>query len=111
MKRKLLNRISKRSYTTLKDAIKGELNYNEYKMAEAADLEHDEELLFVIESRKAKLRGRVVGDAVQSNKADTAFRLLADSDEERAKLNTRTEVKEDKSKRRQILIIHDNDNE
>lgn len=103
---KLKNKLLRTSYLDLKTAIYGILNFEEARIAEEADLVHDEELLFLIKKRKAMQLNNVVSQSVRSGKTAEAFKLLADSDEDRAKLNTRTEVKEDKGKGRQIRIIH-----
>lgn len=106
---KMKNVIPKRHYLDLASALKVELHFKEYKIAMENDLEHNEELQFLIDQRKAKLLNIVVGSAVKDKKIGEAYKLLASSDEDRAKLNARTEVKKEQNSGMTIKIIHGTD--
>lgn len=105
---KMKDRIMKMAYLNLEDALYGELSREEFLIAEREDFVNNEDLQYYIKSRKAKLKNMTVKMAVNTNKVNEAFKLLTDNDQERAKLNSRTEVKEDTNKKKQITIIHSN---
>lgn len=102
---KVKNRLLKDVYLDIEKALYGILNFDEFKIAKEGGLMEDEELIFLIEKRKAQKTNEVVSRSVRDGKTAESFKLLASSDKDRAKLNTRTEVKEDK-KGKQIKIIH-----
>ena len=106
VKYKLMNKITRNSYLDLESAIYGILNVDEIKIALESDLVSDKDLQILIKKRKSILLNEVVRQGVKNGKTADTYRLLVDSDKDRAKLNTRTEVKEDTNKGKQIRIIH-----